>query len=82
MVRLFITACVVMFLVSCQTLKEKIWPAVQDAGQRYHEFNERYCAESNEVFRYRMLAGVRIIAPQYPEDGYCGIRESIMEIVG
>lgn len=70
--------CVCLLLVSCQAMKEKIWPAVQEAGQAYSEFNERYCAESNEAFRYRLLAGIRIVAPQYPEDGYCGIREIII----
>lgn len=46
-----------------------------------HTVNEKYCSEENATYRAFLLTVAKMGMPFYPDEGYCGIRKMIMEMV-
>ena len=79
MKKILILIVVTLILSGCQTIKQKIIPFVVETGKEFHEFNERYCSEENLTLRLTLLAGIRMVAPAYPSEGFCGLRNIFLD---
>lgn len=64
-----VTLALISVLATCKSFDA---PDLESAKADLEKLKNVYCAESMAPVRERLLADIRLQAPDYPEHGFCG----------
>lgn len=76
MKKIFLMVLFVVFvLAGCN--KEDI----KEAVHKLDDLKTAYCGEDNAEKRAALIAAIRLVEPNHPEDGACGVERKIRNII-
>lgn len=54
---------------------------IKKAAHKLDDLKNAYCAEDNAEKRAALIAAIRLVEPNHPEDGACGVERKIRSII-